>query len=193
MTHCVVWSFFLFSPFSSSLCVPKKRRRKCCKWQAADVEIWHWFNNLESCAHIWSAWHWSGSYFLIPFSLSWVDICHLSTMLNHLKTSKLRQHRNSFGMSHFKKQHTSYLEQHLVFPAGTNSWLCVSYSLLYCVRELILHLTTRVRKMWLRSSTTSSGVRSALGRPRWSTSAPSRISSSCCLKGEESHTHATLH
>lgn len=41
--------------------------------------------------------------------------------------------------------------------------------------------------MWLRSSTTSWGVRLALGHPRWSTSAPSRIYSSCCLKGNETH------
>lgn len=53
----------------------------------------------------------------------------------------------------------------------------------------ISFLTTRVRKTWLRSSTTSSGVRLVPGRLRWSTSALSRTSSSCCLEGKKTHTH----
>lgn len=52
------------------------------------------------------------------------------------------------------------------------------------VNTCALSPASRERKTWLRSSTTSSGARLALGRPRWSTCAPSRISSSCYLKGK---------
>lgn len=55
-----------------------------------------------------------------------------------------------------------------------------------------LSLTSRERRTWLRSSTTSSGARLALGRPRWSTCAPSRISSSCYSKGKLAN-RATLY
>lgn len=53
-----------------------------------------------------------------------------------------------------------------------------------CMNICALSVTSRERKMSLRSSTTSSGARLAPGRPQWSTCAPSRISSSCYSKGK---------
>lgn len=52
----------------------------------------------------------------------------------------------------------------------------------HCFMSFLYNI--RVRRMWLRSSTTFWDVRSGRGRPQWSTSALSRTSSSCCSKGE---------
>lgn len=53
--------------------------------------------------------------------------------------------------------------------------------------------TARVRKTWLRYSTTYSGVRSGPGHPQWSICALSRTSSSCCSEGEDAHMDAHNH
>lgn len=90
-------------------------------------------------------------------------------------------HHNMYKNIAFRK--TSVLE------VQNKRTLFSNYCWKPCLFEILSNIlsflfTIRVRRMWLRSSTTSWGVRSGHGRPRWSTSVLSRTSSSCCSKGE---------